>query len=266
MKEIAEAYLGRTIKNAVITVPASFNDSQRQATKDAGVISGLNIKRIISEPTAAAIAYGFDKTNAGEMNILIFDLGGGTLDISLITIGGGIFEVIATAGNLHLGGEDFDRKIVEYCATEFNKRNGINIKENNGALRRLRNACERLKRTLSKSSQASIEIENLSDGIDYFTTITREKFEELNMGYFRKCIDSIEKVLRFTNYTKDQIHEIVLVGGSTRIPKVQKILQDFFNGKVPCKEINPDEAVAYGAAIQGAIYSGEQSKEIRDIV
>ena len=266
MKETAEAYLGRTIKNAVVTVPAYFNDSQRQATKDAGTISGLDVKRIINEPTAAAIAYGLDKKNTGEMNILIFDLGGGTFDVSLLTIEDGIFEVKATAGNTHLGGEDFDHRMVEYCAAEFKKKNGIDIKGNSRALRRLHTACERAKRTLSASTQASIEIETLADGVDFFTTMTRAKFEELNMDYFRGCIEPVERVLRDSGLAKNLIHEVVLVGGSTRIPKVQQLLQEFFNGKELCKAINPDEAVAYGAAVQGAILSGEQSNQVRDVL
>ena len=266
MKETAEAYLGRTIKTAVVTVPAYFNDSQRQATKDAGVISGLDVKRIINEPTAAAIAYGLDKKNAGEQNILIFDLGGGTFDVSLLTIEDGIFEVKATAGNTHLGGEDFDNRMVEFCQADFKKKNGIDIKGNNRALKRLRIACEKAKRSLSSATQASIEIETLSDGVDYFTTMTRAKFEELNMDYFRGCIEPVERVLRDGGLAKNQIHEVVLVGGSTRIPKVQQLLQEFFNGKELCKAINPDEAVAYGAAVQGAILSGDSSSQVKDLL
>jgi L1 cell adhesion molecule like protein len=266
MKETAEAYLGRTIKTAVVTVPAYFNDSQRQATKDAGVISGLDVKRIINEPTAAAIAYGLDKKNAGEQNILIFDLGGGTFDVSLLTIEDGIFEVKATAGNTHLGGEDFDNRMVEFCSADFKKKNGIDIKGNNRALKRLRIACEKAKRSLSSATQASIEIETLADGVDYFTTMTRAKFEELNMDYFRGCIEPVERVLRDGGLAKNQIHEVVLVGGSTRIPKVQQLLQEFFNGKELCKAINPDEAVAYGAAVQGAILSGDSSNQVKDLL
>lgn len=266
MKETAEAYLGRTIVSAVVTVPAYFNDSQRQATKDAGVISGLDVKRIINEPTAAAIAYGLDRKGAGEKNILIFDLGGGTFDVSLLTIEEGVFEVKATSGNTHLGGEDFDNRMVEFCAAEFKKRSGIDIKGNNRALRRLRTACERAKRSLSASTQASIEIETLAEGVDFFTSMTRAKFEELNMDYFRGCLQPVEQVLRDANIAKNQIHEVVLVGGSTRIPKVQQLLQEFFNGKELCKSINPDEAVAYGAAVQGAILSGEQSSQVKDLL
>ena len=266
MKETAEAYLGKTVKSAVVTVPAYFNDSQRQATKDAGVISGLDVKRIINEPTAAAIAYGLDKKGCGEKNILIFDLGGGTFDVSLLTIDDGVFEVKATSGNTHLGGEDFDNRMVEFCAAEFKKRSGIDIRGNNRALRRLRTACERAKRTLSASTQASIEIETLADGVDFFTSMTRAKFEELNMDYFRGCLQPVEQVLRDASLSKNQIHEVVLVGGSTRIPKVQQLLQEFFNGKELCKSINPDEAVAYGAAVQGAILSGEQSSQVKDLL
>lgn len=266
MKETAEAYLGRTVRSAVVTVPAYFNDSQRQATKDAGVISGLDVKRIINEPTAAAIAYGLDKKGSGEKNILIFDLGGGTFDVSLLTIDDGVFEVKATAGNTHLGGEDFDNRMVEYCAAEFKKKSGIDIKGNNRALRRLRTACERAKRTLSASTQASIEIETLADGVDFFSSMTRAKFEELNMDYFRGCLEPVERVLNDSGLSKNQIHEIVLVGGSTRIPRVQQLLQDFFNGKELCKSINPDEAVAYGAAVQGAILSGEKSSQVKDLL
>ncbi|CAG9326360.1 unnamed protein product [Blepharisma stoltei] len=266
MKETAEAYLGRSVKNAVVTVPAYFNDSQRQATKDAGTIAGLEVKRIINEPTAAAIAYGLDKKGQGETNILIFDLGGGTFDVSLLTIDDGIFEVKATSGNTHLGGEDFDNRMVEFCANDFKKKSGVDIRSNNRALRRLRTACERAKRTLSSATQASIEIDSLADGTDYFTTITRAKFEELNMDYFRGCLEPVERVLRDSGLAKNQVHEIVLVGGSTRIPKVQQIIQEFFNGKEPCRNINPDEAVAYGAAVQGAILSGESSSQVQSVV
>eukprot|EP00358_Blepharisma_japonicum_P001050 CAMPEP_0202945550 /NCGR_PEP_ID=MMETSP1395-20130829/6597_1 /ASSEMBLY_ACC=CAM_ASM_000871 /TAXON_ID=5961 /ORGANISM="Blepharisma japonicum, Strain Stock R1072" /LENGTH=639 /DNA_ID=CAMNT_0049645703 /DNA_START=14 /DNA_END=1933 /DNA_ORIENTATION=- len=266
MKETAEAYLGRSVKNAVVTVPAYFNDSQRQATKDAGTIAGLEVKRIINEPTAAAIAYGLDKKGQGETNILIFDLGGGTFDVSLLTIDDGIFEVKATSGNTHLGGEDFDNRMVEFCANDFKKKTGADIRSNNRALRRLRTACERAKRTLSSATQASIEIDSLAEGTDYFTTITRAKFEELNMDYFRGCLEPVERVLRDSGLAKNQVHEIVLVGGSTRIPKVQQIIQEFFNGKEPCRNINPDEAVAYGAAVQGAILSGESSSQVQSVV
>ncbi|CAG9323631.1 unnamed protein product [Blepharisma stoltei] len=266
MKEIAEAYLGKSLKSAVITVPAYFNDSQRQATKDAGIIAGIDVKRIINEPTAAAIAYGLDKKGQGEKNILIFDLGGGTFDVSLLTIEERIFEVKATAGNTHLGGEDFDNRLVDWCVDDFKKKKGVDLRGNNRALRRLRTACERAKRTLSSATQASIEIDALSEGIDYNTIITRAKFEELNMDYFRGCLDPVERVLNDANLSKNQINEVVLVGGSTRIPKVQQLIQDYFGGKEPCKSINPDEAVAYGAAVQGAILTGEGSSQIRDVL
>jgi len=266
LKETAEAFLGRPVKNAVITCPAYFNDSQRQATKDAGVIAGLDVKRIINEPTAAAIAYGLDKRGGGEKNVLIFDLGGGTFDVSLLTIDDGIFEVKATSGNTHLGGEDFDNRMVEYCSAEFKKKNGIDLKGNHRALRRLRTSCERAKRTLSSATQASIEIDSLHEGVDYFTTVTRAKFEELNMDMFRSCIDPVERVLRDASLAKNQVHEVVLVGGSTRIPKVQQLVTDFFNGKELCRSINPDEAVAYGAAVQGAILGGSTSAQVQDLL
>ena len=264
MREIAEAYLGATIKNAVVTVPAYFNDSQRQATKDAGVIAGLNVMRIINEPTAAAIAYGLDKkaTSVGEKNVLIFDLGGGTFDVSLLTIEEGIFEVKATAGDTHLGGEDFDNRMVNHFVQEFKRKNKKDIIGNPRALRRLRTACERAKRTLSSTAQTTIEIDSLYEGIDFYSTITRARFEELNMDLFRKCMEPVEKCLRDAKMDKSTIHDVVLVGGSTRIPKVQQLLQDFFNGKELCKSINPDEAVAYGAAVQAAIDAGCDPNEI----
>ena len=251
MKEIAEAYLGTTVKNAVVTVPAYFNDSQRQATKDAGVISGLNVMRIINEPTAAAIAYGLDKkaTSVGEKNVLIFDLGGGTFDVSLLTIEEGIFEVKATAGDTHLGGEDFDNRLVNHFVQEFKRKHKKDISGNVRALRRLRTSCERAKRTLSSTAQTTIEVDSLYEGMDFYTTITRARFEELNMDLFRKCMEPVEKCLRDAKMDKRSIHDVVLVGGSTRIPKVQSLLQDFFNGKDLCKSINPDEPVAYGAAV-----------------
>merc|ERR1711937_46265 len=260
MKDIAEAYLGKQVDNAVITVPAYFNDSQRQATKDAGSISGLNVLRIINEPTAAAIAYGLDK-KGDERNVLIFDLGGGTFDVSLLTIEEGIFEVKATAGDTHLGGEDFDNRMVDYFLTEFKRKFKKDLKSNQRALRRLRTACERAKRTLSSSTQAHLEIDSLFEGIDFNSTITRARFEDLNMDYFRKCMDPVEKVMRDAKLSKSQVNEVVLVGGSTRIPKIQSLLADFFNGKEPCKSINPDEAVAYGATVQAAILSGSDSSE-----
>lgn len=264
MKEIAEAYLGTTIKNAVVTVPAYFNDSQRQATKDAGVISGLNVMRIINEPTAAAIAYGLDKkaTSSGEKNVLIFDLGGGTFDVSLLTIEEGIFEVKATAGDTHLGGEDFDNRMVNHFVQEFKRKHKKDINGNPRALRRLRTACERAKRTLSFTAQTTIEIDSLFEGVDFYSPITRARFEELNMDLFRKCMEPVERCLRDSEMDKSSVHDVVLVGGSTRIPKVQQLLQDFINGKELCKSINPDEAVAYGAAVQAAILSGEGNMKV----
>merc|ERR1712021_21419 len=260
MKDIAEAYLGKEVRNAVVTVPAYFNDSQRQATKDAGSISGLNVLRIINEPTAAAIAYGLDKKGE-EKNVLIFDLGGGTFDVSLLTIEEGIFQVKATAGDTHLGGEDFDNRMVDYFLTDFKRKHKKDMSSNNRSLRRLRTACERAKRTLSSSAQAHIEIDSLFDGVDFNSTITRARFEDLCMDYFKKCMDPCEKVLRDSKIAKNQVDEIVLVGGSTRIPKVQSMLAEFFNGKEPCKSINPDEAVAFGATVQAAILSGADKSE-----
>ncbi|KAG1147533.1 hypothetical protein G6F37_002746 [Rhizopus arrhizus] len=266
MKETAEAYLGSTVKNAVITVPAYFNDSQRQATKDAGLISGLNVQRIINEPTAAAIAYGLDKKVEGERNVLIFDLGGGTFDVSLLTIEDGIFEVKATAGDTHLGGEDFDNRLVNHFMQEFKRKFKKDITGNARAIRRLRTACERAKRTLSSAAQTTIEIDSLFEGVDFYTSLTRARFEELNQDLFRNTMDPVEKVLRDSKIDKSQVHDIVLVGGSTRIPKVQKLVSDFFNGKEPNKSINPDEAVAYGAAVQAAILSGDTSEKTQDLL
>jgi len=266
MKETAEAYLGKTVKDAVITVPAYFNDSQRQATKDAGAISGLNVLRIINEPTAAAIAYGLDKKKKGECNILIFDLGGGTFDVSLLTLDDGIFEVKATNGDTHLGGEDFDNRMVNHFMEEFKRKYKHDISKNQRAVRRLRTACERAKRTLSSSTQASIEIDSLYEGVDFYTSITRARFEELCIDLFRKCMGPVEQVLKDGKLSKGQIHEVVLVGGSTRIPKVQQLLQEFFNGKELNKSINPDEAVAYGAAVQAAILKGEGGKKTEDLL
>jgi L1 cell adhesion molecule like protein len=268
MKETAEAYLGKTVTDAVVTVPAYFNDSQRQATKDAGTIAGLNVLRIINEPTAAAIAYGLDKkaSGKGERNVLIFDLGGGTFDVSILTIEDGIFEVKSTAGDTHLGGEDFDNRMVTHFVQEFKRKYKKDITTNKRALRRLRTACERAKRTLSSSTQASIEIDSLFDGIDFYTSITRARFEELNADLFRGTLEPVEKALRDAKMDKAQIHDIVLVGGSTRIPKIQKLLQDFFNGKELNKSINPDEAVAYGAAVQAAILHGDKSEEVQDLL
>jgi len=265
MKNVAEAYLGTDVQSAVITVPAYFNDSQRQATKDAGTISGLNVLRIINEPTAAAIAYGLDK-KGGEKNVLIFDLGGGTFDVSLLTIEDGIFEVKATAGDTHLGGEDFDNRMVDHFKQEFKRKNRKDLSKNERALRRLRTSCERAKRTLSSSTQAYIEIDSLFDGIDFQSTITRARFEEMNMDYFRKCLEPVEKVLRDAKISKDRVDEVVLVGGSTRIPKLQSMLKQFFNGKEPNRSINPDEAVAFGATVQAAILSGVQDSNLDDLL
>eukprot|EP00004_Rigifila_ramosa_P003762 TRINITY_DN13_c0_g1_i7.p1 TRINITY_DN13_c0_g1~~TRINITY_DN13_c0_g1_i7.p1 ORF type:complete len:705 (-),score=212.44 TRINITY_DN13_c0_g1_i7:41-2074(-) len=266
MKETAEAYLGKPVKNAVVTVPAYFNDAQRQSTKDAGTIAGLNVMRIINEPTAAAIAYGLDKKKGGEQNILIFDLGGGTFDVSLLTIEEGIFEVKATAGDTHLGGEDFDSRMVNHFAQEFKRKHKKDLAGNPRALRRLRTACERAKRTLSSSTQTTVEIDSLFEGIDFYSSITRARFEELNADLFRGCIEPVEKVLKDAKLDKRSIHEVVLVGGSTRIPKVMQLLSDFFNGKELCKAINPDEAVAYGAAVQAAILSGETHEKVADLL
>merc|ERR1712198_54914 len=267
MKETAESYLGHEVKDAVITVPAYFNDSQRQATKDAGVIAGLNILRIINEPTAAAIAYGLDKKKSSdkESNVLIFDLGGGTFDVSVLTIEGGIFEVKSTAGDTHLGGEDFDNRMVDHFVAEFKRKHKKDISGNKRALRRLRTACERAKRTLSASAQANLEIDSLFEGIDFYTSITKARFEELCSDLFKGTLEPVEKALRDAKLDKSSIDDIVLVGGSTRIPKIQKLLQDFFNGKELNKSINPDEAVAYGAAVQSAILSGEHSDTIGDV-
>ncbi|EKJ68143.1 hypothetical protein HYE67_008789 [Fusarium culmorum] len=261
MRETAESYLGETVNNAVVTVPAYFNDSQRQATKDAGLIAGLNVLRIINEPTAAAIAYGLDKKVEGERNVLIFDLGGGTFDVSLLTIEEGIFEVKSTAGDTHLGGEDFDNRLVNHFVNEFKRKHKKDLSTNVRALRRLRTACERAKRTLSSSAQTSIEIDSLFEGIDFYTSITRARFEELCQDLFRSTIQPVDRVLTDAKIDKSLVHEIVLVGGSTRIPRVQKLITDYFNGKEPNKSINPDEAVAYGAAVQAAILSGDTSSK-----
>ena len=266
MKEIAESYLGSNVTSAVITVPAYFNDAQRQATKDAGIIAGLDVKRIINEPTAAAIAYGLDKKGSGELNVLIYDLGGGTFDVSILTIDDGIFEVKATAGDTHLGGEDLDRRLLEYFITEFKRKNKKDISENKRAIRRLQTACESAKKTLSTSTVANIEIDALYEGIDFITSITRARFEDLCSDLFRKTFEPVEQVLRDSKLSKSAIHEIVLVGGSTRIPKIQEQLSHFFNGKKLCQSINPDEAVAYGAAVQGAILSGAKDQAINDIL
>merc|ERR1712113_1082011 len=268
MKETAEAYLGKAVKDAVVTVPAYFNDSQRQATKDAGVIAGLNVLRIINEPTAAAIAYGLDKKkgSTAESNVLIFDLGGGTFDVSILTIEDGIFEVKSTAGDTHLGGEDFDNRMVDHFINEFQRKHKKDIKGNKRAVRRLRTACERAKRTLSASAQANLEIDSLFEGIDFYTSITRARFEELCSDLFKGTLEPVEKAMRDAKLDKSSINDVVLVGGSTRIPKIQKLLMDFFNGKELNKSINPDEAVAYGAAVQAAILTGDTSEAVSDLL
>jgi L1 cell adhesion molecule like protein len=267
MKEIAQAFLGTEVTDAVVTVPAYFNDSQRQATKDAGVIAGLNILRIINEPTAAALAYGLDKVdNTVDRNVLIFDLGGGTFDTSLLNIEEGAFEVISTGGDTHLGGEDFDDRLVDYCKQEFKRKHKKDISSNARSLRRLRTACERAKRTLSSAATASIEIDALFEGVDYNTSITRAKFENLCADLFKNCLDTVDKVLRDGKVSKGEIHEIVLVGGSTRIPKVQEMLSKHFNGKELCKSVHPDEAVAYGAAVQAAVLSGNTEGNLGKLV
>merc|ERR1712062_77515 len=267
MKETAEAYLGESVRDAVVTVPAYFNDAQRQATKDAGVIAGLNVLRIINEPTAAAIAYGLDKKKgSAECNVLIFDLGGGTFDVSILTIEEGIFEVKSTAGDTHLGGEDFDNRMVDHFVNEFKRKHKKDLSGNKRALRRLRTACERAKRTPSASAQANIEIDSRFEGIDFYTSITRARFEELCSDLFRGTLEPVGKSLRDAKMDKSSIDDIVLVGGSTRIPKIQKLLSDFFNGKDLNKSINPDEAVAYGAAVQAAILTGESHESVSDLL
>ena len=266
MKTTAEAYLGHPVTDAVVTVAAYFNDAQRQATKDAGIIAGLNVLRIINEPTAAAIAYGLDKRKSGEFNVLVFDLGGGTFDVSLLNIDEGVFEVLATAGDTHLGGEDFDNRLVNHFVAEFKRKHKLDITSNARSIRRLRTACERAKRTLSSSTQASVEIDALYDGIDFYSSITRARFEELCGDLFRSTLHPVEKVLSDARIDKGSIDDIVLVGGSTRIPQIQKLLSDFFNGKDLCRSINPDEAVAHGAAVQGAVLSGVTHSLIEDIV
>lgn len=266
MKEIAESYLGESVTSAVITCPAYFNDSQRQATKDAGTIAGLEVLRIINEPTAAAICYGLDKQESVEKNILVFDCGGGTHDVSLISIEEGIFEVKATGGNTRLGGEDFDNRMVDYFLEEFKKKYKKDPSSSGKALRRLRTACERAKRQLSSSTQAYIEIDGFFDGIDFNSSISRASFENINTDLFRATMEPVEKVMRDAKMSKSQIDEIVLVGGSTRIPKIQQLLSEFFNGKKLNKEINPDEAVAYGATVQSAILSGNKSSKLEDMI
>lgn len=260
MKETAEAYLGKKVTHAVVTVPAYFNDAQRQATKDAGVIAGLNVMRIINEPTAAAIAYGLDKKD-GEKNVLVFDLGGGTFDVSLLTIDNGVFEVVATNGDTHLGGEDFDQRVMDHFIKLYKKKKGKDIRKDNRAVQKLRREVEKAKRALSSSHQVRIEIESFYEGDDFSETLTRAKFEELNMDLFRSTMKPVQKVLEDADMNKKDVDEIVLVGGSTRIPKVQQLVKEFFNGKEPSRGINPDEAVAYGAAVQAGVLSGEQDTE-----
>jgi heat shock protein 5 len=261
MKETAENYLGKEVKNAVITVPAYFNDAQRQATKDAGAIAGLNVMRIINEPTAAAIAYGLDK-KAAEKNILVYDLGGGTFDVSMLTIDNGVFEVLATAGDTHLGGEDFDQRVMQHFIKSFKKKSGKDIGSDKRAMQKLRREVEKAKRALSATHQTRIEIEALIDGVDFSETLTRARFEELNADLFKNTLKPVKQVLEDSGLKKNQVDEIVLVGGSTRIPKVQQLIKDFFNGKEPNRGINPDEAVAFGAAVQAGILSGETQDEL----
>jgi L1 cell adhesion molecule like protein len=260
MKTTAEAYLGSTVRDAVITVPAYFNDSQRQATKDAGIIAGLNVLRIINEPTAAALAYGLDRQSAGEKNVLIFDCGGGTHDISVLTLDEGVFEVKATGGDTHLGGEDFDNLLVDFCVQEFKRKSKLDVSNNPRALRRLRTSCERAKRSLSSSTAATVEIDSLMDGVDFSTTLTRAKFEQLCESVFRRTVAPLDQILRDAKMSKDDIHEIVMVGGSTRIPRIRQLLTEYFNGKKLNDSVNPDEAVAYGAAVQAHILSGGSAK------
>merc|ERR1719300_1416644 len=257
MKETAEAYLGKKVTHAVVTVPAYFNDAQRQATKDAGVIAGMTVMRIINEPTAAAIAYGMDKKD-GEKNVLVFDLGGGTFDVSLLTIDNGVFEVVATNGDTHLGGEDFDQRAMEHFIKLYKKKKGKDLRKDVRAVQKLRREVEKAKRALSAAHQVRVEVESLFEGEDFSETLTRAKFEELNMDLFKGTLKPVQKVLEDADLGKKEIDEIVLVGGSTRIPKVQQLVKEFFNGKEPSKGINPDEAVAYEAAVQAGVLSGEQ--------
>jgi heat shock protein 5 len=265
MKEVAETYLGKTVANAVVTVPAYFNDSQRQATKDAGAISGLNVVRILNEPTAAAIAYGLDK-RSGEKNILVFDLGGGTFDVSILTIDNGVFEVIATSGDTHLGGEDFDQRVMDHFMKLIKKKQGKDISTDKRAIQKLKRDVEKAKRALSSTHEAKLEIEDLVEGLHFEESLTRARFEELNNDLFKKTIGPVQTALEDSGLKKNQVDEIVLVGGSTRIPKIRQLVKDFFNGKEPNTGINPDEAVAYGAAVQGGIICGEESKETEGLV
>jgi len=265
MKETAESFLGTTVNHAVVTVPAYFNDAQRQATKDAGKIAGLKVERVINEPTAAAIAYGLDKQDREE-NILVFDLGGGTFDVTLLTIDNGVFEVRATSGDTHLGGEDFDQRMMDYFIAQFKRKSGIDIKGDKRAIQRLRKQCENAKRTLSSQTTATVDCEALANGEDFSCTISRAKFEELCIDLFKKTLDPVAQVLKDSGMSKNQVEQVVLVGGSTRIPKVQKLLSDYFGGKELNKGINPDEAVAYGAAVQGGILSGDAADATKDVL
>ena len=265
MRTVAEGFMGKDIMHAVVTVPAYFNDAQRQATKDAGTISGMTVQRIINEPTAAAIAYGMDK-KGGEKNILVFDLGGGTFDVTLLTIDNGVFEVLATNGDTHLGGEDFDQRVMQYFIKMLKKKEQVDVSSDKRAMQKLRREVERVKRALSSQHQARVEIESLMDGVDMSETLTRARFEELNMDLFKKTLVPVGKVLEDGDLKKNEVDELVLVGGSTRIPKVQQLLKDYFNGKEPSRGINPDEAVAYGAAVQGGILSGDASEATQDLL
>jgi len=265
MKEIAETYLGTEVKSAVVTVPAYFNDAQRQATKDAGTIAGLKVERVINEPTAAAIAYGLDKQDREE-NILVFDLGGGTFDVTLLSIDHGVFEVLATSGNTHLGGEDFDQRLMEYCISQFKRQSGIDCSGDKRAVQRLRKQCEQAKRTLSTQTSATIDCEALANGEDFTTTISRAKFEELNLDLFKKTMTPVTQVLKDSGLSKNDVQQLILVGGSTRIPKIQELLSEYFGGKELNKGINPDEAVAYGAAVQGGILSGDAASATKDVL
>lgn len=265
MKETAEAFVGQEVKRAVVTVPAYFNDAQRQATKDAGTIAGLKVERVINEPTAAAIAYGLDKQDREE-TILVFDLGGGTFDVTLLHIDNGVFEVKATSGNTHLGGEDFDQRMMDFFIAQFKRKTGIDISNDKRALQRLRKQCENAKRTLSTQTSATVDCEALAQGQDFSSTISRAKFEELNMDLFKKTIVPVTQVLKDAGVGKNEVDQVILVGGSTRIPKVQEMLSEYFNGKKLNKEINPDEAVAYGAAVQGGILSGDAAEATKDVL
>jgi L1 cell adhesion molecule like protein len=266
MKETAETYLGATVTSAVITVPAYFNDAQRQATKDAGIIAGLNVLRVINEPTAAAIAYGLDKISEQQRNVIIFDFGGGTHDVSLLSLEDGVFEVKTTAGNLHLGGEDIDTRIVNYVVEEFKRKHKVDLSENKKAIRRIRTASERAKRTLSSSAQVTVEVDSIYEGIDLCQTLTRAKFESLCLDIFQDTLEPVDRVLRDAKVDKEHVHDVVLVGGSTRIPKVQELLSKYFNGKELCRSINPDEAIAYGAAVQAAVLSGKRDEKLDSLV